>query len=197
MLKEKIPIPAPKITDDHRKLIYLVGIYANTLDKSADKENWFKDGPLYATIYELTAEGIFETYDYAPVSVLGLDGFHRFMNISIEGKDDLDDLRELGLLNHMKISTTTYGTVTAYRLSSEGMKHYDKTPKKFRDQIDKLVHCPKHKSKLMEIVCIAFEKYYFRCPSCNYEREIPIFEIEDVSYISTPRFIRLPYRKRR
>ena len=89
-------MPAPKITDDHRKLVYLVGIYANALDKSADKENWFKDGPLYAAIYELTAEGVFEKYDYCPVSVLGLDGFHRFMNISVEGKDDLDDLRELG-----------------------------------------------------------------------------------------------------
>jgi hypothetical protein len=190
-------MPAPKITDDHIKLIYLVGLYANTLDKSTDKENWFKDGPLYAAIYELTAEGVFETYDYAPVSILGLDGFHRFMNISVEGKDDLDDLRELGLLNHMKISTSTYGTVTAYRLSETGMKAYMEVPAKMRKSIDKLVHCPRHKSKLMEIVCINFEKYYFRCPTCSYEREIPIFEIEDVSYISKPRFIRLPYRKGR
>lgn len=158
---------------------------------------WFKDGPLYAVLYELTAEGVFAQYDYAPVSILGLDGFYRFMNISVEGKDDLDDLRELGLLSHMKISTTTYGTVTAYRLSGKGMNHYKEVPKKFKAQIDKLVHCPKHKSKLMEIVCIDFEKYYFRCPSCSYEREILIFEIEDVSYVSQPRFIKLPYRKRR
>ncbi|MFX1475344.1 MAG: hypothetical protein ACFFCO_07705 [Promethearchaeota archaeon] len=152
---------------------------------------------MFAAIYELTAEGVFETYDYAPVSILGLDGFHRFMNISVEGKDDLDDLRELGLLNHMKISTTTYGTVTAYRLSDKGMKMYMEVPTKMRTPIDKLVHCPRHKTKLMEIVCIGFEKYFFHCPSCDYEREILIFEIEDVSYTSTPRFIRLPYRKRR
>ncbi len=158
---------------------------------------WFKDGPLFAAIYELTAEGVFETYDYAPVSILGLDGFHRFMNISIEGKDDLDDLRELGLLNHMKISTTTYGTVTAYRLSEKGMNIYAELPRKLTEPISKLVHCPKHKNKLMEIVCVNFEKYFLRCPSCSNEREIPIFEIEDVSYVSQPRFIRLPYRKRR
>jgi hypothetical protein len=188
-------IPAPKLTDDHRKLLYLVGIYANALDKSEDKEMWFKDGPLFAVIYELTAEGIFETYDYAPVSVLGLDGFHRFMNISVEGKDDLDDLRELGLLSHMKISTTTYGTVTAYRLSDKGMKLYMEIPKKMREPIDKLVHCPKHKKELMEIICINFERYFFRCSKCKFEREITIFEIEDVSYVSQPRFIKLPYRK--
>lgn len=167
------------------------------MEKSSDKEMWFKDGPLYAVIYELTAEGVFETYDYAPVSILGLDGFHRFMNISVEGKDDLDDLRELGLLDHMKISTTTYGTVTAYRLSKEGMKVYIELPRKIREPIGKFVTCPRHKRKLMEIICVDFEKYFFRCPSCNYEREIPIFEIEDVSYVSKPRFIRLPYRKRR
>lgn len=174
--------------------MYLIGIYTHTDNLNDDREHWFKDGPLVAAIYDLTVEGVFETYDYAAMSVLCLDGYRRFMNISREGVDDLNDLRELGLLLHLKISTTHYGNVTGYRLSEEGVQTFNKLPKKMQTALDKRIRCPKCHDQLLSIECLRFEEYWFRCPSCDYERKIAIFDIEDVNYVSKARFLRLPYK---
>ncbi len=42
------------------------------------------------------------------------------MNISQEGRDDIDDLREAGWINGLKISTKGYQAVTAFQLSQRG-----------------------------------------------------------------------------
>lgn len=117
------------LTSDQQKLLYLIGVYTDATDQLENREHWFKDGPLIAAMYELTVEGVFETYDYAAMSVLCLDGLHRFMNVTREGLDDLNDLRELGLLDHLKISTVQYGTVTAYRLTKQGLKFTSRFPR--------------------------------------------------------------------
>ncbi len=183
-----------ELTNDQRRLMYLIGTYTQIANQDVDREYWFKDGPLLAAIYDLTVEGVFETYDYAATSVLCLDGYRRFMNISREGVDDLNDLRELGLLEHLKISTTQYGNVTGYRLSEKGIQAFKELPKGIGKDVDKRIHCPKCSGQVLSIECLRFEEYLFRCPSCGYERKISIFEIEDVNYISKARFLRLPYR---
>jgi hypothetical protein len=183
-----------ELTDDQRKLIYLIGVYTHITNQEIEHELWFKDGPLVAAIYDLTIEGIFETYDYAAMSVLCLDGYRRFMNISREGIDDLNDLRELGLLLHLKISTTQYGNVTGYRLSEKGVQIFNKLPTKVQTEVEKRVRCPKCNDQILLIECEEFEEYWFRCASCKYERKIGIFDIEDVNYISKAKFLRLPYK---
>ncbi|MFX1564244.1 MAG: hypothetical protein ACFFDP_13155 [Promethearchaeota archaeon] len=187
-------MPEIELTDDQRKLMYLIGTYTHIDNQDGKREHWFKDGPLAAAVYDLTVEGVFETYDYAAMSVLCLDGYRRFMNISREGVDDLNDLRELGLLLHLKISTTQYGNVTGYRLSDEGVQMFNKLPKKMQAEVEKRIRCPKCSDQILSIECIRFEEYWFKCPSCDYERKISIFDIEDVNYISKARFLKLPYK---
>lgn len=43
-----------------------------------------------------------------------------YLNISQEGRDDIDDLRELGLINGLKISTKGYQSITAFQVSTKG-----------------------------------------------------------------------------
>ncbi|MFX1564353.1 MAG: hypothetical protein ACFFCH_00015 [Promethearchaeota archaeon] len=183
-----------ELTKDQRKLLFLIGTYAHETQVSDEQEYWFKDGPLLAAIYELTVEGVFETYDYAAMSILCLDGYRRFMNISREGIDDLNDLRELGLLDHLKISTSQYGTVTGYRLTEQGCEFLSHVSDEEREGVNKVIRCNDCDGALKQIECENFEQYYFQCPTCNCITEIRIFDIEDVSYISKAKFLRLPYR---
>lgn len=44
-----------------------------------------------------------------------------YVNISQEGRDDIDDLRELGILDGLKVSTKGYQAVSAYHLSPKGL----------------------------------------------------------------------------
>lgn len=184
----------PELTKDQRKLLFLIHTYTHEQLEDKKREYWFKDGPLLAAMYELTVEGVFETYDYAAMSILCLDGYRRFMNITREGVDDLNDLRELGLLEHLKISTTQYGTVTGYRLSDKARKVLTTLPKDEQESVIKHIQCTDCDGDLLQIECENFERYYFHCPSCNYTREIKVFNIEDVSYVSKAKFLRLPYR---
>jgi len=185
-----------KLTKDQRRLLYLIGVYANEADVEAvagDTEFWLKDSPLLAAIYELTVAGVFETYDYAAMSVLCVDGFRRFLNVSREGLEDLNVLMEKGLLAHLKLGSSQYGTVSAYRLTDEGMEVYRGIPVEEREAVDRVIRCPHCKDQLLQIDMVKFERFLFRCRSCGYERETGVFDIEDVSYKSSPRFIKLPY----
>ena len=185
----------PELTKDQRKLLFLIHTYAHQQSVDDKREYWFKDGPLLATMYELTVKGVFETYDYAAMSILCLDGYRRFMNITREGVDDLNDLRELGLIEHLKISTTQYGTVTGYRLSDKGRKALNMLPKDEQESVMKHIQCADCDGGLLQIECENFERYYFHCLKCNYTREIEVFNIEDVSYVSKAKFLKLPYHK--
>lgn len=183
-----------ELTKDQRKLLFLIGSYAHEAQEVNNREYWFKDGPLLAAMYELTVRGVFETYDYAAMSILCLDGYRRFMNISREGLDDLNDLRELGLINHLKISTTQYGIITGYRLSEKGQKVFSEIPKDEQKSVNAVIRCGECQDELQQIECENFEQYFFHCSNCDCIREIGIFDIEDVSYISKPKFLHLPYR---
>jgi hypothetical protein len=78
----------------------------------------------------LTIEGVFD-YDYAPVSeqvvsltrvaFIEIKGNRRvYLNISQEGRDDIDDLREVSAINGLKLSSQEYQSITAYQVSDKG-----------------------------------------------------------------------------
>jgi hypothetical protein len=62
--------------------------------------------------------GIFD-YDYAPAPDI-VDGKRVYMNISQEGRDDLDDLREAGMLYGLKLSSKKYQSTVALRITTIG-----------------------------------------------------------------------------
>jgi hypothetical protein len=100
---------------------------------SETKERWLRGLPLLVLIYEGIVAKAFD-YDYAPFSevrarhvssclpvILKVLGHRRvYVNISQEGRDDIDDLREMGILDGLKVSTKGYQAVSAYHLSPKG-----------------------------------------------------------------------------
>ena len=78
-------------TNDHLKLLYMVSRYAACAETADDEETWVRKNSLLVLMYEGIVEGVYD-YDYAPISQL-VGRKRLWLNITQEGKDDIDDLR--------------------------------------------------------------------------------------------------------
>ncbi len=107
-----------EFTDDMMRLLLVIDAY--TREGHEDNPIWVKELPLMAIIYQGIVKRIFRDYDYSPWSVPMLDGTREWLNISREGKDDLEDLLNLRMISILRVSTSQYGFVTAYRLTESG-----------------------------------------------------------------------------
>ena len=168
---------AEEFTEDMMRLLYVIHAYTD----SDDEENptWVKELPLMAIIYEGIVRGIFVDYDYAPWSVSMLDGTREWLNISREGKDDLEDLLNLRYISIIRVSTSQYGFVTAYRLTELGAKVLLSVPDKIREEVKPLIY---HECGELLDVVVRNRNLVFVCSRCGFEEVIPIGDIEDVPY---------------
>lgn len=73
-----------EIKEDQRKLLHLIGAYADAENQGTERERRFRDGALLAAVYERTIAGVFKGYDYSAMYIMGIDGFRHFMNVSQE-----------------------------------------------------------------------------------------------------------------
>ena len=101
-------------TADHLKLLYLISQYAKAAREEGDKEGWIRKNQLIVLMYECIVAGCLD-YDYAPCSML-IGTKRVWMNVTQEGKDDIDDLREGDLLNGLKLASEDLIPVTAYQV---------------------------------------------------------------------------------
>ena len=165
------------LTDDLIKLLYIIQAYT----ESEDQENptWIKELPLMAIIYQGIVKGIFSDYDYAPWSVPMLDGTRQWLNISREGKDDLEDLLNLKYIAILRLSTSHYGFVTAYRLTDAGKDLLNNVKSSLKDEVQSLIH---HDCGSLFDVVVNNSKILFVCKGCKFESEIRIGDIEDIPY---------------
>lgn len=122
-----------ELTDDHQKLLYLLSKYACAAESRNLPEGWIRQSHFYVLIYEGIVADVFD-YDYAPLSAM-VGPKRLWMNISQEGKDDIDDLREMGFINGLKLATEDLQPVTAYQVSLAGLKKLPQIPQALRDQV--------------------------------------------------------------
>jgi len=112
------------LDDNQLRLLYMIARYSHKARSAGEKEKWIRQVPLLVLLYEGIKHGTFD-YDYAPQSTMV--GVRRvFMNISQEGKDDIDDLRESGLVAAIKLNSKEFQAVTAFQLSNAGYDVLDK-----------------------------------------------------------------------
>lgn len=172
---------ADEFTEDMMRLLAIIDAYTKNGDESSP--TWVKELPLMAIIYQGIVEGIFRDYDYAPWSVPMLDGTREWLNVSREGKDDLEDLLNLRYISILRVSTSQYGFVTAYRLTDLGNEIVSGLPSHILEEVNGLIY---HDCKKIMDVLVRGREIYFSCASCNYERPIPIGDIEDIPYATRP-----------
>ncbi|MCK5686855.1 hypothetical protein KAJ27_22140 [bacterium] len=172
-----------KLTAEHKKLLYLLSKYSSPALRQEDNEKWIRSLPLQVFMHEGIIKGLFD-WDYAPASVDYLGG-REFLNVSQEGLDDINDLREFGYANGMKISTNKHNYLSAFQISKKGKNHLEEISEEEQDSIDKLIICDHCKNLLN--VSIREDGCFIVCECTDYNEILSsITDIEDVSYISSP-----------
>mmetsp|Transcript_26237 Transcript_26237/g.86275 ORF Transcript_26237/g.86275 Transcript_26237/m.86275 type:complete len:197 (+) Transcript_26237:53-643(+) len=79
-----------KVTQNHLRLLYLVSLYSKPADNDDDQDVWIRSHALLVLIYEGIITGVLD-YDYSSCANT-IGNVRLWMNVSQEGKDDLDDL---------------------------------------------------------------------------------------------------------
>lgn len=184
---------------NHNRLLYLISIYNTQRVKNASEdpdadENgtntnvWVRKVPLMVLIYEGIVAGIFD-YDYTPAPDI-VDGKRVYMNISQEGRDDLDDLREAGMLYGLKLSSKKYQSTVALRITAIGEAHLERRlTSEDRAAVEGVVYAPETRGVEADLLKVSWDsklgRFMLRSEN-GYEMESTITEIESVSYVSSP-----------
>lgn len=79
-----------QLTQDHIRLLYLVSLYSRPAESDDEEEQWVRSHVVYILVFEGIVSGVFN-YDYSASSEI-VGSQRVLMNVSQEGKDDLDDL---------------------------------------------------------------------------------------------------------
>ena len=154
-------------------------------------QRWLRELPALVLIYEGILREVFD-YDYAPEAEKVFGGARMYMNISEEGRDDLEDLRELGFLEALKVTSETYEHSTLLKISESGIEFLRRVSApdggltaEMRALVEALVY--ENDDELLEV---RFDKprqsFYLTAPRTGYEFRSSITDVEDVPYVSSP-----------
>ncbi|MHA1263957.1 MAG: hypothetical protein ACTSRS_01880 [Candidatus Helarchaeota archaeon] len=174
-----------KLTIEQKRLLYLIGLYT-VIDVEVGTQ-WLKDLSLKGLLIKGIRDKIFD-YDYAPTSVM-YKGTRKVLNVSQEGQNDLNLLREYGLVARLRLGTNRHFYFNAYGLTFEGADIFNVIPQEDRDPIDKLAHCKKC-GALYEVIAEE-DSIYMICETCNVKINTEVDDIEAVTYMCTPKWLKI------
>lgn len=168
-----------EITQQMKRLLYLIAEYSKLDGKYGVLS--IKELPVKTLIFKGIIENIFD-YDYAPQSLMYIDN-RRYLNISQEGVDDLEDLRELGFIQKIRLATKRHNYIYSYSLTPEGIQYLQSISIDDKNAVDQFINCTC--GNLYDIVVLP-EDVVLTCDKCNIKINTEITEIEDVKYKSVP-----------
>ena len=190
---------------EHLKVLYLISKYASQSQGPEQRETWVRLTPLLVLIFEGIQAGVLK-FDYAPkvvhlydngdntVRSAGSDLFSasggqyifRRMNISQEGKCVLDDLREAGLVNALKMSTDVRQPTTALQASTSGLQLIHDASAGLKQAVDEFIYPPETSNLPRELMSVhlAGGQFFISTPG-GLLRQSRVMESEDVSYVSS------------
>lgn len=177
------------ITEQMKRLCYMIAEFTKQDGKYGVLA--FKALPLKALIFKGIIDGVFD-YDYAPQSIMYMDN-RRFLNISREGEDDLDDLRDINLLNKIRLATKRHVFIYAYNLTKEGINFLNNIPNEDKKIVNELIFC---KCGRLYNLIVTVDGIFLICTYCNVKIDTEVTDIEDVSYKCSPIYIRTKLTKK-
>lgn len=214
-----------EMTEEHKKLLYLISLYSSpTSSDGALKELWVGQTSLLVLLYEGIVAKVFD-YDFAPASIaLGSRRVYgtcaaggyvlasaplilgRAVNISQEGRDDIDDLLEMKLIFALKLSHSEHQSITAYRINDDGLQALQHVSLAHRALVVRaawrgygcVYFCPLNNSaqdglvrpaSAGDLLQVRWEEargeFVLHAPG-GFSRVSTITDCEDVSYVSSP-----------
>ena len=126
------------LTENQNRLLYLVSLYTHKAESHDDKDEWIRKPALLVLIYEGVVANVLD-YDYAPASEL-IENRRIYLNISQEGKSDVEFLREEELLNGLQIATKGFKPMTCYQISEKGLELVKRISQKEKEATHEFVY---------------------------------------------------------
>ena len=174
-----------ELSDDSKRLLILIDRFSEPAYTREEREIWIKKIPLAALINRGVQKGTFKDYDTAP-TLVDYKGTTRFANISKEGEDDVADLREMGLVERLKLATSHHIYVSAYRITPAGKDTVKDIDKRHHAAIANLLACKECGGEVD--IEARDDAPYLLCKECNAAEKVSIFDIDEVPYVSRPNF---------
>ncbi|KAJ1457473.1 hypothetical protein M885DRAFT_515039 [Pelagophyceae sp. CCMP2097] len=168
------------LTENQNRLLYTISLYTHKAESHDDKDTWIRKPALLVLIYEGIVANVLD-YDYAPQSEL-IENRRVYLNISQEGKSDVEFLREEELLNGLQIASKSFKPVTCYQISEKGLELVKRISQKEKEATHEFVYA-KGTRELLSALWDGAE--YHLTASGGYRRKSTITQTEDVSYVSS------------
>ncbi|CAM9159563.1 unnamed protein product [Pylaiella littoralis] len=168
------------LTENQNRLLYMVSLYTHKADNRGDRDHWLRKPALVVLLYEGIVANVLD-FDYAPQSEL-IENRRIWMNVSQEGKSDVEFLREEELVNGLHVSSRSYKPITCYQISSKGNELVKRITRKEKEAVHEFVYA----RGTRELLHVRWDgnEYWLESAS-GYRRKSTITETEDVSYVSS------------
>jgi hypothetical protein len=159
----------------------MISLYTRRAAPGTDeKDEWIRKPALIVLLYEGIVAGVLD-YDYAPSSAL-IENRRIWMNISQEGKSDVEFLREEELVNGLQMSSKSFQPITCYQISDKGKELVKRISRKEKEAVHEFVYA----RGTRELLTVQWDGvHYYLISSSGYRRRSTITETEDVSYVSS------------
>lgn len=169
------------MTENQNRLLYTISLYTRRATPGTDeKDEWVRKPALIVLIFEGIVAGILD-YDYAPSSAL-IENRRIWMNISQEGKSDIEFLREEELINGLQMSSNSFQPITCYQISDKGKELVKRISRKEKEAVHEFVYA----RGTRELLSAYWDGInYYLVSGSGYKRKSTITETEDVSYVSS------------
>jgi hypothetical protein len=118
------------LTENQNRLLYMISLYTQRAESRDDKGEWIRKAALLVLIYEGIVAQVLD-YDYAPMSEQ-IENRRVYLNISQEGKSDVEFLREEELVNGLMV--VAYHSVASPRPCSLRARYRCKRRRKSRSR---------------------------------------------------------------
>lgn len=173
----------------------MISLYSHRASAPGEQDSWVRKPALLVLIYEGIAANVLD-FDYAPQSEVvegggagaggkGSSGGARrvWLNVSQEGKSDVEFLREEQLLYGLQVSSRSFRPVTCYQVSEKAQQLLKRLSRKEKEAVHEFVYA-KGTRQLLNVEWDG-TAYYLVSPETGYRRRSTITDTEDVSYVSS------------
>ena len=170
------------LTENQNRLLYMISLYSHKATPGTDeKDEWVRKPALIVLLYEGIVAGVLD-FDYAPASNF-IENRRVWMNVSQEGKSDVEFLREEELVNGLQMSSKSFQPITCYQISEKGKELVKRISRKEKEAVHEFVYA-RGTRELLSAVWDGM-KYNLQTANGAYSRVSSITETEDVSYVSS------------
>lgn len=168
------------LTENQNRILYMLSLYTRKAESPNEQDEWIRKPALIVLLYEGIVANVLD-YDYAPQSDL-IGNRRVWLNITQDGKSDIEFLREEELLNGLQVSSRSYKPITCFQISSKGRELVKRIKRKDKEAVHEFVYA----RGTRELLQAEWDgvKYWLTSPS-GYRRMSTITDTEDVSYVSS------------